>query len=214
MKDIEDLIGEIHEAFGNNEYPGDGFLLGSFEGCEPFDEVGPFKGKTDWRTVDPEFLDAHACALSFFSEAGFRFFLPAYLVADLLGKLRTADPLFDLTHGFSDSSVEVPTKTRVFTRKVGKSVFLDPRRYGAMTWYDYARYRSSIFTREEAKAIVAYLRHKRDSGSSGLDKENVDGALHSYWMERSLKGPSAESLKQHMAKEEEYLAELKSDVAG
>ena len=95
MKTMEDITKEIHEAFGNNEYPGDGFLQGSFEGCEPFDEVGPFKGKRDWRTVDPEFLDGHADALSFFSEAGFRFFLPAYLVADLRGRLRTADPLLN-----------------------------------------------------------------------------------------------------------------------
>jgi hypothetical protein len=212
MKDREDIIKEIHEAFGNNEYPGDGFLLGSFEGCEPFDEVAPFKGKTDWRTIDAAFLDGHACALSFFSEAGFRFFLPAYLVADLQGKIRTADPLFDLTHGFSDSSVEVPTKTRVFTRRLGKSVFLNPRRYGGMTWYDYARYRSSVFTKEEAKAIVAYLGYKRDSDSSGLDKGNREGALESYWIERSLNAPSAESLKRHIAEEEEYLAELKSDA--
>jgi len=66
MATIEDIIKEIHEAFGNNEYPGDGFLQGSFEGCEPYDEVGAFKGKRDWRTVDPEFLDGHASALSFF----------------------------------------------------------------------------------------------------------------------------------------------------
>lgn len=209
MKDIEDIIKKIHEAFGNNEYPGDGFLQGSFEGCEPFDEVSPFKGKTDWRTLDPDLLDGHGGALSFFSEAGFRFFLPAYLIADLQGKLSTADPLFHLTHGFSDSSVEVPTKTRVFTRKFGKSAFLNPRRYGAMTWYDHARYRLSIFAKEEAKAIVAYLRYKRDSDSFGLDKERIDGALHSYWMERSLNAPSAESLKEHVAEEEKYLAELK-----
>jgi len=210
MKDTEDIIKEIHEAFGNNEYPGDAFLQGSFEGCEPFDEVGPFKGKTDWRTVDPEFLDGHAAALSFFSEAGFRFFLPAYLVADLQGKLRTADPLFHLTHGFSDSSVEVPTKTRIFTRKFGKSAFLNPRRYGAMIWFDYARYRLSVFTKEEAKAIVTYLRYKRDLDSLGPDKERIDGALQSFWMKRSLEAPSAESLKQHITEEEKYLAELKS----
>ncbi len=211
MKAIEDIIKEIHEAFGNSEYPGDAFLQGSFEGCEPFDEVGPFKGKRDWRKVDPEFLDGHAAALSFFSEAGFRFFLPAYLVADLQDKLSTADPLFHLTHGFSDSTVELSTKTRTFTRKFGKSALVNPRRYGAMTSYDYARYRLSVFTREEAKAIVAYLTHKKDSDSLGPDKERIGAALHSFWMERSLNAPSAQSLRQHIVEEERYLAELKSD---
>jgi hypothetical protein len=207
---MEDILRAIHEAFGNNEYPGDAFLQGSFEGCEPFDEVGPFQGRTDWRTLEPEFLDGHAGALNFFSEAGFRFFLPAYLAADLRGGLRTADPLFHLTHGFSDSSVEVMMKTRVFTRKLGKSAFLNPRRYGAMTWYDHARHRLSIFTREEAQAIVAYLGYRRNSDSFGLDKEVIDGALHSYWMERASEAPSAESLRKHIAEEEKYFAELKS----
>jgi hypothetical protein len=210
MKAVESILRAIHEAFGKNEYPGDPFLQGSFEGCEPFDEVGPFKGRTDWRTLEPEFLDGHAVALNFFSEAGFRFFLPAYLVADLQGKLRTADPVFHLTHGFSDSSVEIPMKTRVFTRRLGKSAFLNPSRYGAMTWYDHARHRLSVFTREEAKAIAAYLRYKRNSDSSDGDKEGIDGALNSYWIERASNAPAAEALKQHMDEEEKYLAELKS----
>jgi hypothetical protein len=49
-------------------------------------------------------LDGHANALGYFSEAGFRFFLPAYLIADLHGQLNTADPLFHMTHGFSTNS--------------------------------------------------------------------------------------------------------------
>ncbi len=210
MKDNQEgIIRKIHEAFGNNEYPGDAFLQGSFEGCEPDEEVGPFEGKTDWRTLDSNFLDGHASALSFFSEAGFRFFLPAYLIADLQDKLSTADPLFHLTHGFSDSSVKVPTKAGVLTRKFGKSVLVNPRRYGAMTSYDYARYRLSIFTKEEAGAIIAYLRYKYDSDSFGVDRDRIDGALTGYWIERAAKAPSAKSLRQHMDEEEKYMANFR-----
>jgi hypothetical protein len=64
MKDIKDVIKEIRGAFGNNEYPGDAFLQGSFEGCEPFEEVGPFKGKMDWRAVAP---GVPLCAMRFAS---------------------------------------------------------------------------------------------------------------------------------------------------
>jgi hypothetical protein len=32
----EPVIAEIISAFGDNEYPGDEYLLGSREGCEPF----------------------------------------------------------------------------------------------------------------------------------------------------------------------------------
>src|SRR5215212_8516870 len=149
MSDIEDVIEKIQGAFAGNEHPGGRFLQGSFEGCEPYEEVGPFENEKDWRGIGADFLDGHANALSFFSEAGFRYFLPAYLISDLRGELYTADPLFHLTHGFSDWSTEVPAGDRTLAIKHGKSAFINPRRYGAMTSYDYARHRLSIFTRRK-----------------------------------------------------------------
>ena len=80
------VIEKILTAFAGNEHPGARFLQGSFEGCEPYDEVGPFEKLDDWRGIEAGFLDGHASALSFFSEAGFRFFLPAYLISDLRGR--------------------------------------------------------------------------------------------------------------------------------
>jgi hypothetical protein len=205
VRDKESAIRLIHDVFGRNEYPGDLFLQGSFDGCEPFDEVGPFRGKVDWISLEAEFLDAHADALSFFSQAGFRFFLPAYLVADLQGRLQTADPLFHLTHGFSDSSVEVHAKGRTFLRKLGKSVFVNPRRYGATTFHDYARYRLSSFPREEAAAIVAYLECRQNDSSTSFEREAIVAALDSYWRERGQSAPSVESLKRHLDEEAEHL---------
>jgi hypothetical protein len=205
VKDTESVIRLIHDAFGKNEYPGDSYLQGSIEGCEPFEEVGPFQGKTDWTRLEAEFLDAHAGALSFFSQEGFRFFLPAYLVADLYGRLRTADPLFHLTHGFSDSSVDVPAKGRTFRKKIGKSALVNPRRYGATTFHDYAKYRLSSFTREEAAAVVAYLECRRNDASTSFETEAIDAALDSYWRERAKAAPSAEILRRHLDEETEYL---------
>lgn len=210
----EALIEKIHNAFQATEYPGEGFLQGSFDGCEPYEEVSPFKSKKDWRGIEAHFLDAHADALSFFSEGAFRFFLPAYLVADLHDQLRTAEPLFHLTHGFSDTTVELPTKDRVFAMRQGRSAFVNPRRYGATTFYDYARYRLSVFTREEASAIVAYLRFKRDLDPDAVlpDRAVIDAALGSFWLEREQTAPPAESLKQHIAQQEEYLAAVRSGI--
>ena len=91
MQKKEEVINRIVQAFSSTLYPGDQFLQGTFEGCEPFDEVGAFVGKTDWRSLDCKMLDAHYCALNFFSEGGFRFFLPAYLITDLRDELLTAD---------------------------------------------------------------------------------------------------------------------------
>src|ERR671910_2162002 len=185
MSDRETVIQKIEVAFAGNAFPGARFLQGSFEGCEPYDEVGPFEKLEDWRGIEARFLDGHASALSFFSEAGFRFFLPAYLISDLSGRLQTADPLFHLTHGFSDWTTEVPTGNRTLLMKHGRSAFINPRRYGAMTSHDYARYRLSVFTREEAGAIVAYLEFKRDTDLDIIDRTAIDAALESFWLERA-----------------------------
>ena len=208
MIDKEVVIEQIREAFGGNVYPGDAFLQGSFEGCEPYEEVGFFKGKMDWSSLDAEMLDAHYGALSFFSEAGFRFFLPAYLIADLQDRLRTADPLFHLTGGFHVLSAEIPTQSRVFVRKTGGSVLLNPKRYGAITFRDYARFRLAVFTKEEAKAIVAYLNYVRDRDIHGINRNQIDAALDAFWLDRAENAPSRASLERHLREEEEFLAEI------
>jgi hypothetical protein len=208
MNDKQTIINKIYQAFGANEYPGDGFLQGSREGCEPFEEVGPFVGRRDWRELESDFLDGHYAALSFFSEAGFRFFLPAYLVADLQGQLKTADPLFQLTYGFSDTNIKIPVKGREFLVKNGKTVFLNPRRFGAMTWFDYALYRLSVFTREEAGAIVPYLQYRRDTAETNFEQEQIEAALATYWIERARSAPTAANLKHHLAAECERLAAM------
>jgi len=134
MIDKDVVIELIREVFDGNVYPGDAFLQGSFEGCEPNEEVGFFMGKMDWKILDAGMLDSHYSALNFFSEAGFRFFIPAYLRADLQDGLRTADPLFHLTGGFYVLSAEISTQFGVSVRKTGGSVLLNPKRYGAMTY--------------------------------------------------------------------------------
>lgn len=72
MSDHDAAIARIHAAFAATHHPGDPFLLGSREGCEPYDEVSPFQGKHDWTALDAAFLDRHGGALSFLSDGGFR----------------------------------------------------------------------------------------------------------------------------------------------
>jgi hypothetical protein len=197
----DSIINSIVETFSTTPYPGDQFLQGTFEGCEPFAEVGAFVGKTDWRSLDAKMLDAHCCALNFFSEGGFRFFLPAYLIADLREELVTADPLFHLWHGFSNVSVDMSVGSETFRRSSGGNTILNARRYGAMTWSDYARSRLSVFTREETQAIVAYMIHKRDHDKSGLDKPRIDAALKEFWSYRAENAPSNKEVTAHLQEE-------------
>ena len=203
----EAVINQIRVAFGGNEYPGDNFLCGSIDGSEAYEETSAFKGKTEWGTLDSGMLDTHSSALSFFSEGAFRFFLPAYLIADLRGEFLNAEPLFHLTE-FSVTSIEVPIQSRVFTRKAGGSTLMNPRRYGAMTSADYARYRLSVFTREEASAIVTYLNYTRETDTYGMNTPQIVEALNVFWLDRAEHAPSEESLKLHLREESEFMAHL------
>ena len=210
MSNIQQVIEQIQDAFHETEHPGDAFLQGSQEGCEPAEVTAPFKSIAHWTQVDPAILDPNYTALSFFSEGGFRHFLPAFLVADLMGRLQTADPVFHLTNGFSDKIVKLPSGSGVYEKTIGKSAFVNPRRYGAMTWHDHARSQLSIFTREEAAAIVAYLEYKRGADLHGLNHEEIDAALDNFWRDRAKTAPTHEALRQHLQAEAECIKNLRA----
>lgn len=203
----QQLIGLIREAFSATDHPGDGFLLGSQEGEDSFEAVDPFRGFTDWSAVDTATLDEHYDALSFLSEGGFRFFLPAYLVADLNDQLQTADPVFHLAVAFRDAVVKIPVDDVVFEKRFGKSALLNPRRFGAMTFEDYARFRLSVFTREEAAAIVAYLEYRRGLPGA-VDGEDIDAALDLYWRDRAANAPTAPDLADHVRAEADFMQRM------
>jgi hypothetical protein len=214
MHTKESVIEHIRQAFCDTERPGDAFLQGSHEGCEPGESVAPFIGVADWSQLDPAMLDASYNALSFFSEGGFRYFLPAYLIADLQDRLQTADPVFHLTNGFSDKVVKIPAGQRIYEKTIGKSAFVNPRRYGAMTWHDHARCQLSVFTSEEAGAIVAYLEYKRDADPHGLNAEDINAALDSFWRDRAANGPMHHAVRQALKEEAEYLRDIGGGKSG
>ena len=202
------VIEHIREAFCDTERPGDAFLQGIHEGCEPGESVAPFIGVADWSQLDPAILNASYNALSFFSEGGFRYFLPAYLIADLEERLQTADPVFHLTNGFFDKVLTMPAGPRVYEKTIGKSAFVNPLRYGAMTWHDHARCQLSVFTREEAGAIVAYLEFKRDADLHRLNADEINASLESFWRDLAANGPTHQAVRQALKEEADYLKEI------
>ena len=107
MDTPDDVIARIRDGFADSKYPGDAWLEGATKAASRPRRSGRFVGRTRWEDIEPAMLDGHYAALSFFSEAGFRFFLPAFLVADVRDQLQTADPLFHLIGGFHDGSIEV-----------------------------------------------------------------------------------------------------------
>lgn len=175
MSDLAGIRTQIHKAFAGVVYPGDWCLVDSREGTEPALLEEEFKGKSDWRALDAAFMDqapdGFASALSFFSDEAFHFYLPAYLLADLEGRLHHADVVFALTHGIDNAS---------------RHEKINPRRYGERTWFEHARHKFAMFNRQEVGAIAAYLIYKRDaSGVADFEKARISEALENYWSARS-----------------------------
>ncbi|MBL8232522.1 MAG: hypothetical protein JNL98_28755 [Bryobacterales bacterium] len=167
----EALKRKIAEAFKSTPYPGDGGLRGSDMGEEPYLVEEEFRGKTNWTALDAEFLDTapqgYSSALSFFSEAAFRFYLPAYLIADIDGRLERSTPAFHLWYGLDDES---------------KDLVVHRRFYGNRTWFQYKQERFAHFGSAEAGAIVSYLQWKSETDPD--ERDRIQQALHSYWLGR------------------------------
>jgi len=171
MSEREKVKDQIRVAFARMEYPGDWCLRGSNEGDEPYLVERDFEGKTDWRDLEPEFIDQSpdglASALSFFSDEAFHFYLPAYLIADIDGKFERSEPVFHLTHGLTDCS---------------KRERINARRYGERTKFDGATFKFAMFNRQEAEAIVAYLKLKAEEDR--FRESAIGQALANYWSSR------------------------------
>lgn len=172
--DRDTLKAQIVSAFESVEYPGDWCLRGSNEGDEPYLVEEEFKGKVDRYALPSEFLDkapdGYATALFFFSDEAFRYYLPAYLLADLDGQLETVTPVFNLTHGLDAESQAKP---------------VNPRRYGERTWSDHARCKFAMFDADQAAAIVGYLEVIREASESEQERASITQALESYWCGRA-----------------------------
>jgi hypothetical protein len=201
---------EIRRAFAATPRPADAFLVGSHDGCEPEESVAPFRGR-EWQSLDAAMLDANYTSLSFFSEGAFRYFLPAYLIADLDDALRTADPSFHLTNGLVGFETVAEAGGRSWRRRHGGDALLNPRRYGAMTWRDHARYRLSVFSREEATAIVSYLRWR--AGRDEAERLTIDTALKDFWLDRAAHAAISAELEAHVREEQAFVEACMRDRA-
>jgi len=167
----------IRQAFADTPYPGDHALVRS-AGDEPAEVEALFRGRDDWRILSASFVDragaASPSALSFFSPEAFRFYLPAYLMADLAGQLAYTDPLFYLYFGLDEA-----------TRGQGVNVPGE----GLRTWWDVQQKHFAGFTPHESSAIVAYLHWKLEGGAlADFEKRSVAEALRNYWLGRAAGG--------------------------
>ncbi|MCY3883736.1 MAG: hypothetical protein OXG24_02350 [Gammaproteobacteria bacterium] len=167
----DQLIGLINDSFTEAKFPGIENLRNSNLTEEPLAVTIEFGDKNDWTKLEPSFLDqapqGWASALSFFSKAAFRFYLPAYLIADVQQLLDRVNVLFQLTHSFTD----------------GQIFSTDEQDRWMLNW---ELNRCSLFTFVEVQAIIAYLEYvvRCDDFYDDRDQRHAKQALNNYWYER------------------------------
>lgn len=161
----------VRQAFAGAKRPPNGALHASDKGQDGLLLEDDFADKLDWRTLDGAFLDqapkGFASALSLFSPAGLRYFLPAYVIADLDGRLDRVDVGFRLSASFTEAA---------------RTTAMDRRRYGSLTLFEAAERRFAELAHEEVAAIVAFLEHKARADLAGIWP--IGEALANYWRPR------------------------------
>lgn len=100
-------------------------------------------------------------------------------------------------------------RSRRGTRRNGGDTLLTPRRYGAIGWRDHARFWLSVFSREEAAAIVGYLRWRADVQPQ--DRACVESALDDFWLAREREAPTSAQLEAHLAEETGFVRAIEGD---
>lgn len=180
------VIEAIKDAFAQRLYPGDDQLCGSDYGDEPAEYALEFRG-VDWRTLHPEFLAYHYAALSFFTNEAFAYFLPAFLIVDVLGEAGNANPVFHLTHGLvEEPKVDLTALNPLVLAASGLEA--DDLEWlqesgqtpGSIDWHAYALHRFANFNSPERQAIVRYLEY-RAAHTWDFEAVKINAALDTYW---------------------------------
>lgn len=207
--EISALLHEIRAAFAQTPYPGDDQLSGSEQGDEPAENAMELRG-IPWLTAHPILLARCHTALSFLSTDGFRYYLPAFLSADLLAfdsvwKAHAdanwesnAEPVFELTRGLYDDSKEKfdmmafpelltgvidRLEEAGFSREEALEMLKRNREQKPtppIDWYKYTVDRMKPFAQEERRAIIHYLEYRAQS-EAGIHSGEIHQALERYW---------------------------------
>lgn len=164
QNNINILIQKISSAFQDVKYPGDKNLINQSYGDEPILVRDHFASKNDWTKLSAEYLDFDG-ALSFFSDEAFRYYLPAFMIADINEQLSLNDPTVKLCWLVTPQSEN---------KKIAEI-------WGGGTIGERAKTCFDGFSKEQVSAIVAYLNWRLVK-----DKYNptIEQALENYWLKQ------------------------------
>jgi hypothetical protein len=161
----DEIIQKINKAFSDNEFPGNDNLVAQSYGEEPDLVRDRFTGQNNWNKLTPEFIDFDG-ALSFFSDKAFRFYIPAFMIADINEQLENNNPYVRLCSFLTPESE---------TKKIAKT-------WGGGTMGDRAKECFKHFSDEQVNAIIAYLNWKLLQDKNNLI---IEQALQNYWLKRT-----------------------------
>jgi hypothetical protein len=159
-----ELIQKISTAFSDGKFPGNENIVAPSYGEEPELVRAHFYGQSDWENLTPQFLDLDG-AISFLSDVAFRFYLPAFMIADINEQLNFNDPSIRLCWAVTPQTEN---------QKIAKV-------FGSGTIGERAKKCFDEINKEQVNAVVAYLRWKL------LQDENnntIKQALDHYWLKR------------------------------
>ncbi len=175
----ESIIAQIRAAWNKLDPPFR--IVSSDESEEPELLNREFSHRPRIEEVTSEFLDqspdGYGSALSFFADEAFRYYVAAYMIADLSDALERADVVFALTHGLDDSS---------YAERI------NPLRFGEQRWIDHATSKFSMFDSAQLSSIIAFLEYK--SVEDEFEAPSINQALIRYWRPR-LKETTMQNFK-------------------
>jgi len=160
----DDLIREISEAFSNTKYPGDEKLVLASYGSESKLVQNHFTGHNNWMELTRAFLDFDG-ALAFFSDDAFRYYIPAFIIADIEDELAYNSPATSLCWPLTPQSENA---------KIAQV-------WGGKTLGDRARECFDGFSKDQVRAIISYLYWKL---SMQNDDYTTEQAMLNYWLKR------------------------------
>ena len=194
--EIATLCAEIRTAFATTPYPGDDQLSGSELGEEPAEMALDLRG-VQWQSAHPDLLARCYSALSFLSDAGFRYFLPAYLLSDICDHESNADPVHHLIRGLYDKNIDkermkdlrdfVDSGMLPLDNLQGNGLSVETvqemlaqvaEKEEEFDWREYSLRRLQAFDRTERTAIIHYLEFRAKDEYAAVE---INQALESYW---------------------------------
>lgn len=185
---VRELILQIRSAFDATPCPSNEEICEYSDNSELAEYIFML-GSTDWKTLHPDFLANYQTALSFITPQAFRYFLPAYMIADLMQPempeaLKLGDLLFDLAYGFADEehkrayrALDEDEAELYGEELLRAQEALDSRI--PFDSFEHAAKKCSLFNARERGAIIQFLRYKATDEDR---KAIIELALKHYWL--------------------------------